>query len=361
MLKYRKYISNLYKHIIYKIFFLIYGKINSIYQIKNSEGINYEKVNISDNEHKIYFCNKTRLYTDRVHDLAIIKNNSIINGPSFQYRDNKNANCDLNSVFSKGTPRIKKKIKGKIFSLLTGGGGNRNYWHWLFDVLPRMEILEKFHENINIDFYLFPNLDEKFQIESLDVLNIPSNKRLSSKIYRHVSADQIITTSHPYNILNEPLLDSLNIPHWITNFLRKKFLIRNANSNKKLKKIFINRKDGKTYRFISNEKAVEDLLKKKGFKSITMSDYNFLDQIRIFNSAEYIVGLHGAGFANTVFCEPKTKILELKANTAGDAIKNLAEKNQLTYNHLSFKNKTFDYDDQNGDIEVDINLLNKTL
>ena len=37
------------------------------------------------------------------------------------------------------------------------------------------------------------------------------------------------------------------------------------------------------------------------------------------------------------------------------------EKNDLTYNHLSFKNKIFNFEDQNGDIEIDINLLNKNL
>ena len=48
-----------------------------------------------------------------------------------------------NIVLKKGTPRFKKKIKGKVFSLLTGGGGNENYFHWLFDVLPRLKILQK--------------------------------------------------------------------------------------------------------------------------------------------------------------------------------------------------------------------------
>ncbi len=360
MIKLKKYFSNLYKLCIYGIFKFIYGEINSVTNIKDTKDIIIEKVRLSDKEYKIYHCNKCSLYTDRIHDLAIIKNNSILNGPSFQYRSNKNADCNLNSVFEKGTPRFRKNIKGKVFSLLTGGGGNKNYWHWLFDVLPRIEILRESKQKVNIDFFLFPNLDEKFQNESLDILGISKKKRLSSKNIRHFFADQIVVSSHPYNLLNEPLLDSLNIPKWIIKFLKKNFLKNNSNKEK-FKKIFINRKDGKTYRFITNENEVESLLKKKGFQSLTLSDYSFLDQVKIFNSAEYIVGLHGAGFANTVFCEPKTKVLELKAETAGDAIKNLVEKNQLIYNQLSFANKTFNYDDQNGDIEVDIELLNKTL
>ena len=52
----------------------------------------------------------------------------------------------------------KKKIKGTVFSLLTGGGGNSNYWHWLFDVLPRINILENKIDLQSIDYFLFLDL-----------------------------------------------------------------------------------------------------------------------------------------------------------------------------------------------------------
>jgi len=65
--------------------------------------------------------------------------------------------------------------------LLTGGGGNNNYWHWLYDVLPRLELCKKVKKLDEIDFFLFPNLENKFQKESLEILNIPSHKLLSSK------------------------------------------------------------------------------------------------------------------------------------------------------------------------------------
>ena len=55
-------------------------------------------------------------------------------------------------------------------------------------------------------------------------------------------------------------------------------------------------------------------------------------------NADFIIGLWSR-FCKYYFSKPKTRILELKANTAGDAIKNLVEKNQLIYNHLSFENK----------------------
>ena len=100
----------------------------------------------------------------------------------------------------------------------------------------------------------------------MDLLKINPKKRLSSKNYRHFKADRIIATSHPYNILNDPSADSLNIPSWIYDHLRVKFLEKGL-QNSKLKsfpeKIYINRKDATSLRYIINLKEVEDILEKK--------------------------------------------------------------------------------------------------
>ena len=52
-----------------------------------------------------------------------------------------------------------------------------------------------------------------------------------------------------------------------------------------------------------------------------MSNFSFVDQVILFNNAKKIVGLHGAAFANLVFCKPKTNIIEMRPDTAGNVIK----------------------------------------
>ncbi len=368
MLKNKKKVQNFFKFVGYKLFKILYGEIKAKIFPKLDTDITVNTIKLQNHSYKIFFCKKSSLYTDRVHDTAIIKNNKIIEGPSFQYRENINVDCKSNIVLTKGTPRIKKNIKGTVFSLLTGGGGNSNYFHWLFDVLPRLFILQNADiNNLKIDYYLFPSLNKKFQKETLDILGISSYQRLSSENTRHFFSDQIIVTSHPYNLLNDPNLDSLDIPTWIFVFLRKKFLnksIGNKNSSKHYpKKIYINRKDAtvKSLRYIINEDEVEENLKKRGYTSITLSDYSFSDQINLFNNSEHIIGLHGAGFSNIIFCNSNTKILELRPDTAGDAIKNLAAKNNLFYEDISSKTKNLNYNNNYGDIEVNIDLLIKKL
>ena len=100
-------------------------------------------------------------------------------------------------MFSKGTPRLQKKINGSVLSLLTGGGGNDNYWHWLFDVLPRLALCQEIINLEKINYFLLPNNKKKFQKETLDILKINESKQISSENYRHILCDKLFVTSHP--------------------------------------------------------------------------------------------------------------------------------------------------------------------
>ena len=80
-----------------------------------------------------------------------------------------------------------------------------------FDVLPRLFILKNKIDIETIDYFLLPNIDLKFQKESLDLLEIPENKRISSQKFRHLSADEILSVDHPYVFLNDPTKDADNI------------------------------------------------------------------------------------------------------------------------------------------------------
>ena len=116
-----------------------------------------------------------------------------------------------------------------------------------------------------------------------------------------------------------------------------------TNNKTFFKKIYIDRSDStsnvKHLRSIQNEEEVKKFLSSMGFEIIRLSEYSFQDQVSIFNKAEIIIGLHGAGFANTVFSRPNTKIIELKIKThPGKEIENLAISNKLSYKALKLAN-----------------------
>ena len=110
-----------------------------------------------------------------------------------------------------------------------------------------------------------------------------------------------------------------------------------------------------------NENEVKNFLINKGFKSIILGNLHFSDQIKIFNNAEIIVGLHGAGFANMCFCKPDTKIVEIKSTKTKQVIENLARTNGLFYKSISFEPTNFVSENSFGQINVSINSLKKII
>jgi len=359
----KKKLQLIFKEISYGIFKLLYGKIDKIESNSKDLKIIYSKFETNLN-YKIYIAENSRIYTDTINDTAIINNNKILEGPSFQIRNTKFAKINENITFSKGTPRIKRNLKGTVFSLLTGGSGNFNYWHWIFDVLPRIKILENSYDIKSIDYFLLPNLSKNYQKETLDLLQIPDKKRLSSIEYRHIVANKIISTSHPYVIRNDPSNEIQNIPIWITSWLRNSFLKENNFKDDSFpKKIYIDRSDAKSnhreFRKILNENDIIKNLQSEGYKIIRLADLHFKAQIKTFFNADKIIGLHGAGFANLIFCKPNTKILEIKPSTDGKVIENLARKFNLNFNSLSKEPLKFNYFGNMGHLEVKFQDIQK--
>ena len=363
----KKFLQKIFKKVSYGIFLKIYGKIEDSIECEKDDRIKVKTISEQESlKYKIYRIPNSRLYTDRVQDAAVIIDNKIIEGPSFQFRYIKDTNFISNSksknniVLKKGTPRKLKKLKGTVLSLLTGGAGNTNYWHWLFDVLPRVGLFNKIYNLNEVDYFLVPDLIKKFQYETLNSLKIPTNKIISSEQYRHIKAEELIVTDHPVVTTGNATKDILNIPIWITKWLQEKFIIK----GKEIKnKIYIYRSDDKL-RSISNEKEIKKYLSSTNFIIVKPHEINFLNQVNYFYGADCVVGLHGAAFANIAFCKHNTKIIELKGLHAGEAIENLARKNNLNYYSITCKAKevtNYNFPNQQGEIEVPINGLKKIL
>ena len=118
------------------------------------------------------------------------------------------------------------------------------------------------------------------------------------------------------------------------NFIKYKKIIKCK------KKIFIDRSDSNFKHFqIQKQDKIIQYLKKKNFSVFKLSDLNFYEQIYIFNSAKLIVGPHGAGFANLVFCKPKTKVYEILTPYHSDlkAIPSICAKRNLKYKKILSK------------------------
>ncbi|MCT7964993.1 tetratricopeptide repeat protein [Laspinema sp. D1] len=194
------------------------------------------------------------------------------------------------------------EIEGTV-AVLAGLSGNV-YFHWLVDILPRLEILRqagiKWEE---IDYFLVNSIRAPFQRETLAQLGIPEAKIIESDRYPHISATQLIVPSFPGHLgWLEP---------WALNFLRQAFLNSvPASDCEHPERIYIRRHNARNRRLINEEEVIE-FLAQFGFEPIETESLSFAEQIAVFSQAKIIVAPHGSGLTNLVFCRPGTQAIEL--------------------------------------------------
>ena len=101
----------------------------------------------------------------------------------------------------------------------------------------------------------------------------------------------------------------------IPQFLEKKESIKILNNLRITKdspkdKIYLTRQNASYRNLINEADLVKDLIP-LGFKVIDLNYHDIFEQIKIFSNAKVIVGPTGSAFANIVFCNPETKIIEI--------------------------------------------------
>ena len=194
----------------------------------------------------------------------------------------------------------KKRILGQVAILASTGSAN--YYHWLFDVLPRLEILRKagFLKNPNLTFLLERPLN-KFQRESLCYYGFTMPKVCFLEDFPHVVCEEMILTSLPGRIGD--------VPPWVCDFLRSPQVGLSPTTNKKNMYFITRRKT--TSRNLLNENLLLESLASLGVQAVEPQDLPFSEQVALFANADVVIGAHGAGLANIVFCKSKSQVVEL--------------------------------------------------
>ena len=187
------------------------------------------------------------------------------------------------------------------------------YFHWFQDILGRLALLEM--SGIEYDYLYVPNY-KKYMQQTLELWGIDSKKIISpdSKDFC-IQADEVIVPSYVLNknqgfnkyagFHQNPLTSQ-----YVSKKLIQTAQTKNIDTINFAKRIFISRKDAPK-RKILNEDEIFKLFEAKGFVRYELSKLSVAEQILLFNQAEMVVGEHGAGMTNCLFCKPGTKVIEI--------------------------------------------------
>lgn len=194
-----------------------------------------------------------------------------------------------------------------------GGNGCWNWYHYIIEILPKVLLIE----NINCRTLLFSDDISKYPTMKEALLNLITenkynikflNKNQNFKVRKLFFINEI--NKIEFNKIN-PNINNANTAYFREKYLhllREKLLLNYIKEENNLnKKIFLWREN--THRIAQNQNEVLVYLEKNGFEKIDSSTLTLEQQIKIFNSAEIIIGTTGAAWSNLIFCKQNTKAI----------------------------------------------------
>lgn len=213
-----------------------------------------------------------------------------------EYNDHPQLNAKLPPV---------EVIEGRVATISVPYAGT-NYYHWMLDLLPRLDLIERGGVSLDsIDYFVINGYASRFQRDTLTHLGIGKDRILESQWHPHIQAEELIVPSLPG--------DTGQFPTWLCKWVQEMFLPKEL--KKPTRRLYLNR-NKVSYRKVLNEAALEDFLAERGFESITLENLSVMEQAQLLSEAEAVVAPHGAGLTNIVFCQPETKIIELLHHSA---------------------------------------------
>ncbi|NJR64704.1 MAG: DUF563 domain-containing protein [Leptolyngbyaceae cyanobacterium CRU_2_3] len=241
-------------------------------------------------------CNAIAILTDKHTLLADLSRDY----PG-QLPDCPHSHPDRHRIFS-STLTAPKPIQGRVAAL--AGLSGHNYFHWMVDILPRLELLRQHGVDWeSIDWFWINRLDHPFQRETLSALGISPTKVLESDQHPYIQADQLVVPSFAGHL---GWLDP-----WALEFLRNAFLsVRPSSQVDSPQRIYISRAQA-DHRRVLNEAEVIHALLPFGFVPVTLETLSFAEQVALFARADVVIAPHGGGLTNILFCRPGTTVVEL--------------------------------------------------
>ncbi len=177
-----------------------------------------------------------------------------------------------------------------------------NYYHWLVDILPRIELLRLVGAKVD-RYAVF--VQHAFQRDTLRMFGIRDDQIISTHVHRHIQAETLLVPSIPGT--------TGNMPPWVGEFLRRSLrpaVRQRLPVSGQRRRLYVSRRHAKARR-VANEAEIQGILAAHDVETVVSEELSVAEQIALFTQAELVVGAHGAGLSNIVFCDNPCAIVEL--------------------------------------------------
>lgn len=178
----------------------------------------------------------------------------------------------------------------------------RGYYHWICDVLPRVQRALP-HLPPETKFIIPEKLPQAF-MDALESVGVSRERTVEFHGRRPWRVQKLIHVP-PVAMTGDHTLEGARK---LRETVFQKLGIQPSNAP--TRKIYISRKSG-LERVLVNDTEVVEALRPLGFERVFSENLSFAEQVACFADAQVVVGPHGGGMTNTMWCSSKSKVLEL--------------------------------------------------
>lgn len=190
--------------------------------------------------------------------------------------------------------RAPRRLAGR--SALIGGIGHRNFYHWMFDSLPRIGLVRDAGLGA-VDRWIVPATGLAVARELLARAGIPAERLEPLGRRDHVVCDELLVTSAPGEIC-EPTPRTVEFLRGVLPSDRRRI---------DGKRVYIARRGR---RRIENEAEIADILERFGFESVAMEGLALDGQIAAVAGAEAVLAPHGAALSHLIHASDGATVVE---------------------------------------------------
>jgi hypothetical protein len=197
------------------------------------------------------------------------------------------------------------------------GGTSANYAHWLSQYLPRLYFFLESHgsqtQHLNV---LVDDEVSEAHLKSIELLVLQYPDRVNELSIFILCNGMLVKCSKLISIFNvgycqfEPRSSQspffLRLDCKLIRSMATRILEGTAPNVCAEKKIFLKRSS--EVRRLVNQAEVEELLIANGFDVIVPELLSLSEQVSLFSEATHVIASTGAGLANCIFCQDKTRV-----------------------------------------------------
>ena len=260
----------------------------------------------------------------------------------------------------------KTQIEKGIF---LGGSWSKNWYHWTIEILSRVELIESLPET----FKNYPLIVPQQCVESknhFDFLKLIFKNRVFKGVDSTAAVEKLIYVDSPA-ISTPKLIDDSRVDRLATGLFRTDVLkdyryriIKELEKSNNIytdihpKRIFLARKqNSRTF----NQNEVINSLSKYSFKAVYLEELTVMEQLKLLQNVDFIIGSTGAAWANILFSKARSAIIWMPEFVKGWPIfSTLAKTAEVDMTYLRFPTVAKNWVDfmlSNEEYEINLDVL----